>query len=415
MLRVFLLGFVFLIFNSSFLIKANQNPYFDNAKRYELKLLAKTKKERSFIANFLHIDSVLGQNVYSTVSAYDFKQAKKYLSKYIVSTKVFNLTQFLPPIDFGHEYPAEDERFHTYKEVVKELDQLGKKFPHITTRFSLGTTVTGRDIPGIRISAKKSLNQNQQLPGIFFVGAHHAREHLSVEIPMMMAQMLVENYSKNTEIRLLIDTRDIYFVPMLNADGAMYDIEGRQYKYWRKNRSLNSRGSFGVDLNRNYPFGWGTGGSSKNEGSDVFMGPKPLSEPETIAVKDFIESHKNINIVLSFHTFSELILYPWGGKDSPVGGRDQKVFERMAQTMAKWNNYKPMKSSDLYVASGDTCDWAYGEHGIFCFTFELSPARAVGQKGFYPGASIIDKVYKANIKPILYLIEKAGNPYGVIE
>ncbi|MBE8221802.1 MAG: zinc carboxypeptidase [Bdellovibrionales bacterium] len=407
--------FIFLIFASGVFISANQNPYFDSGQRYQLKLFAKNKKDRSFISNFLHLDSIDGKYVYSTVNQYDFKQAQKYLSKYIVSTTTLNLTKFFPPIDFGHEYPSGDERFHTYKEVVKELNQIGKNFSNITTRFSLGTTVTGRDIPGIRIASKKSLKENKQLPGIFFVGAHHAREHLSVEIPMMMIKMLVENYSKDPKIKQLIDTRDIYFVPMLNADGAMYDIEGRQYKFWRKNRSLNSKGSFGVDLNRNYPFGWGTGGSSKSEGSDIFMGPKPLSEPETIAVKNFIDSHKNINILLSFHTFSELILYPWGGKNSEVGGRDQKVFETMAQTMAKWNNYKPMKASDLYVASGDTCDWAYGDYGIFCFTFELSPSRSAGQKGFYPGAGIIDKVYNANIKPILYLIEKAGNPYEVIK
>lgn len=394
------------------MIKANQGPYFDNGQRHTVKFLAKTKQQRNEIANFVHPDSLEGDYIYSVVSPYDLKQVKKHLSKYIVSTKTWNLTQFFPPIDFGDQFPSGDERYHTYKEVVTELDALAKQFPDISSRFSLGTTVAGREIPGIRITAKKS--SNQSLPGIFFVGAHHAREHLSVEIPMMTLKTLLENYSKDEKIKQLIDTRDIYFVPMLNADGSMYDIEGRNYKYWRKNRSLNPRGSFGVDLNRNYPFGWGTGGSSKEEGSDVFMGPKPLSEPETVAVKNFVEGHKNITILLSFHTFSELILYPWGGKDAQVGGRDQKVFETMAQTMAKWNNYKPMKASDLYVASGDTCDWAYGEHGIFCFTFELSPKQSAGRGGFYPGAGVIDKVYKANIKPILYLIEQAGNPYGVL-
>lgn len=414
MFRVVVALACLLVSSPNLLIQANQNPYFDNDQRYFITLSAPTQEERSLIANFIHIDSVSGGNVYATVTSYDYDKVQKYLSKYLISTKALKLAKFFPPIDFGHEYPVGDEKFHTYKEVTKNLDELVKKFPKISSSFSLGTTRNGRDIQGIRISSVPE-SEASSLPGIFFVGAHHAREHLSVEIPMMMVKVLLESYSSNKEIRELIDSRNIYFVPMLNADGAMYDIEGRRYKYWRKNRSFNPRGSFGVDLNRNYPFGWGTGGSSKDEGSDVFMGPKPLSEPETVAVKNFVEQHKNISILLSFHTFSELILYPWGGKNSPVGGRDQQVFETMAQTMAKWNNYKPMQASGLYIASGDTCDWAYGEHGIFCFTFELSPARSAGQKGFYPGAGIIDRVFKANIKPILYLIKQAGDPYGVIQ
>ena len=143
------------------------------------------------------------------------------------------------------------------------------------------------------------------------------------------------------------------------------------------------------------------------------MGPKPFSEPETLAVKEFVEAHANIRVLLSFHTFSELILYPWGGKYDGVGGRDQQVFEKMAQTMSKWNRYKPQQASDLYIASGDTCDWAYGTQNIFCFTFELSP-KSMWNGGFYPGAKVIDKTFQANVNPALYLIEHAADPYAVL-
>ena len=88
----------------------------------------------------------------------------------------------------------------------------------------------------------------------------------------------------------------------------------------------------------------------------------------------------------------------------------------MADQMSKWNNYKPMQSSGLYVASGDTCDWAYGEHGIFCFTFELSPSQAAGMfgLGFYPGDEIIQSVVDDNVDPVVYLLENTDDPLKVL-
>jgi carboxypeptidase T len=145
------------------------------------------------------------------------------------------------------------------------------------------------------------------------------------------------------------------------------------------------------------------------------MGTEPFSEPETQAIRNFVGSQENAKILLSFHTFSELILYPWGHTYEPItDAKDRSVFEKMAITMAKWNQYAPQSSSDLYIASGDTVDWAYGEHRIFAFTFELSP-KSMWNGGFYPGAGIIDKVFQDNLQPCLYLMDMAGNPYQVLE
>src|SRR5205823_5337236 len=127
-------------------------------------------------------------------------------------------------------------------------------------------------------------------------------------------------------------------------------------------------------------------------------------EPETLNVKNFFESHTNITIDLSFHTFSELILYPWGYTDDPIS--DQKAFrvhKSMAETMAKWNGYTPEQSSTLYIASGDTTDWAFGAHSIISFTFELDPKLTpdmnfMPQRGFYPGQSFIQPVFEKNLE-----------------
>ncbi len=375
-------------------------------------LKVENSEQRSKIANIIHIDQVVEDSVYAVVNDDDFEVLKKKMGHLIKETHIYKI----PSTKNGDEieFPQKDEKFHTYKETMDALDELTRNFPKISSIFQLGTSVEGRQLKGIRITGEANFNSKAFVPGIFFVGAHHAREHLSTEVPLLLLKFILENYGKDERITKLVNTRDIYFVPMLNPDGAMHDIKGRKYKMWRKNRVPNSSGSFGVDLNRNYSFGWGTGGSSRRETSDVYMGPKPFSEPETIAVKKFVEEHANIRIILSFHTFSELILYPWGGKKTGVSGKDGRVFETMAQTMSKWNKYKPMQASGLYVATGDTCDWAYGEHGIFCFTFELTP-KSRWSGGFYPGAKVIEPTFRANILPALYLIEKAADPYGVLK
>ena len=92
-----------------------------------------------------------------------------------------------------------------------------------------------------------------------------------------------------------------------------------------------------------------------------------------------------------------------------MGGADEALFKKMAGDMAAMNHYEPMQSSELYIASGDTCDWLYGQLKVYCFTFELSPA-SMWDGGFYPGASIIDRVFDANWAPMLYLANLAENP-----
>lgn len=373
---------------------------------YWMKISANDKFERSWVASLGVAIEAHGEDY---VIAYGSVLDKEAFEK---SGKLQAAFPLVRPEDF----PKADSEYHNYQELTDELLRLYNENPDIVDLKSIGQSHELRNLWVLRIST--DLAGAHKKPGVIFMGGHHAREHLSIETCFRSARWIIEQYrAGNAEVVRLVEGRDIHFIPMVNPDGAEFDIESGRYKMWRKNRALNADGTFGVDLNRNYGYQWGTGGSSNSTTSEVYMGPHAFSEPETISIKNYIESNVNITTLLSFHTFSELILYPWGHKyDSISTEKDKRVHETMAQTMATWNQYKPQQASDLYIASGDTTDWAYGVHNIISFTFELDPKNQFGGgRGFYPGAGVIDTVLKKNLKPVLYLIEYADNPYRVLD
>ena len=374
--------------------------------QYWIKIKAADKYERSLVANTgVSIEAIREDYVYAYGNLQELKQLEE-----------LNLVEVSFPVTEAMDFPEKDREFHNYAEMKSALEKMHAENPEVTELFSIGKSIQGRDILGIRISG--DLKNASQLPGIIIMGGHHAREHVSVELPIRFAQhYLTELKNGNPRVFKQLHSRDIHIIPAINPDGMEYDIEGGKYKTWRKNRKQNKQGTYGVDLNRNYGFKWGTGGSSNDSSSDVYMGEHPFSEPETQAVKAYVEKNQNLTVLLSVHTFSQLILYPWGHTYDPIqDSKAREVHEKMAREMAQWNGYKPQQSSELYIASGDTTDWSYGEHKIISFTFELDPANnGMGAGGFYPGQGVIPSVVQKNIEPILYLIDYADNPYRVLD
>jgi carboxypeptidase T len=307
--------------------------------------------------------------------------------------------QGLSPFDF----PQKDSAFHNYEELSTKIKTLAQQHPHIMTLTSIGTTAEQREIWLIRLSATSEVK-----PATVFMGGHHAREHVSVEVPLRLVSYFIEEFvNKNPRIVSLLNNFEIFVVPSVNPDGAEFDISTGTYQYWRKNRSMQSGSQYGVDLNRNYGYGWGGAGASTNPASETFRGVNAFSENETQAIKNWVEQTPQLQMMLSYHTFSKLVLWPWGHQEDKIANSsDLQKFETMGRAMAKMTGYRPMKSGDLYLASGDTCDWAYGEHGIFAFTFELDP-QSQWEGGFYLGASALEGIFQKNIAPALYLIEAA--------
>lgn len=400
---------------SLFVLGTSQIAQSTNHSYYWMKIKAQDKFERSVLANDgIAIEIV--QDDYVIAYGSDIDLAKMKSRGILMASSDLQLEKnYRENIIHAKDFPAKDSNYHNYQELTDLVKDLAAKNSDLVKLSSIAVTTEKRDMWALEITNDPA-NANQK-PGIIFMGGHHAREHLSVEMPLMWAQYLVNEFRKgNPRITNLLNSRVIHIIPTVNPDGMEYDISGAKYQMWRKNRSRNSDGTYGVDLNRNYGYQWGTGGSSSNTNNETYMGPKPFSEIESIAIKNYIDAHSNITILLSYHSFSKLILYPWGHKyDGIEIAKDQAVHKKMAEKMATWNGYAPQQSSELYIASGDTTDWSYGEHKIISFTFELDPANSgFGGGGFYPGASQIQPSFDKNIEPMLYLTEYADNPYRVL-
>ena len=365
---------------------------------------------RSQIAEVIHIDSVVDDRVYSIVGDDSFKELKERFAHRILDSYKIQAPSSDKVLSIPGTFPAQDEIYHTYPEMEALMKSLVSEYPGLCELQVVGKSKSGRNLYAFIVGNQNSSSQGSFIPSVAYLGAHHAREHLSTEVPLLAAQKILKEYATNKRIKNIVDNRRLIFIPMVNPDGVMFDIRDGNYHYWRKNHQDGTGDRDGVDLNRNYDQNWARGGSSSYPASDTYHGPAPFSEPESKAMKEFVEATPELRAMISFHTFGELVLYPWSGSFETVGGADLEAFKSWGDQMAATNGYTNQQSSALYISTGDTCDWAYEAAGVFCFTFELSPKGQMNG-GFYPGADAVQKGLDQNFESILLLAERALDPY----
>jgi hypothetical protein len=323
----------------------------------------------------------------------------------------------------SEDFPAADKAYHNYAEMIAELDQAVAAHPAIIRKTSLGTSYEGRDLPLIKISDNVAVDEDE--PEVLYGAHQHAREHLTVEMALYLVKLYTDGYGKDPRITKLVDGRELWIVPDLNPDGGEYDVASGTYRNWRKNRQPNAgTGTVGTDLNRNWSFRFACcGGSSSDPSSETYHGPSAFSAPEIQRLRDFVLSRRvggvqQIKASIDFHTFSELILWPFGYTvaDTATGlnADQQAAFKGLGTRMAKSNGYTPEQSSDLYITDGSIIDWLWATQGIFAYTFEMYPGANTSGNGFYPPSSVISAQTARNKEASLQLAEFADCVYRVI-
>jgi len=298
--------------------------------------------------------------------------------------------------------------FYTYSEVLQQLDSMRTQYPSlITERESLGPTWEARALWVVKISQNADVDDPDK-PEVLYTALHHAREPEGMMTIIYYMWWLLQNYGTDPDATYLLNNRQIWFLPVVNPDGYVYNQTTNPGGggYWRKNRRNNGSG-YGVDLNRNYgdydmwnsPYG----GSDTYAASDVYRGPSPFSEPETNDLRYFVLSH-NFKTCLNYHTFGNDCVYPWGYL--PWETPDSVAFREFCFDMTGYNRY--VSGVDMqtvgYVTRGNSDDYLYGsteKPKIFSMTPEVGPS-------FWPSSSLILPLAVANLEPNKYFSFVAG-------
>lgn len=303
----------------------------------------------------------------------------------------------------------------TYDEVVLQLDSMKLLYPQlITTKTYIGITYEGRAIWAVKISANAEV-EDPAKPEVLYTALHHAREAEGMMSLMYYMWWLLENNGSDPEATYLINHRQMWFVPVVNVDGYVYNqaTSPGGGGMWRKNRSYSSPGVYGVDLNRNYGTYemWNSpnGGSSTSPGAETYRGTAPFSEAETASIDAFVRMH-NFRDCLNYHTYGNYLVFPWGylSRES----RDSLIYRDWAYDMTFANHFTGGTDQQTvnYSTRGSADDYLFGDTSKPA-TYSMTPE--VGTTGFWPTIPEIYPLAQANL-PMNKLLAYFAGSYPTI-
>ncbi|MEM7118316.1 MAG: M14 family zinc carboxypeptidase [Chloroflexota bacterium] len=302
--------------------------------------------------------------------------------------------------------------------------------------------ITNSDTPGSSVITNGTITGSTK-PVFFLTAATHPREITTPELAMRLADWLLTSYGVDANTTWLVDWHELWIVPVVNPDGHWVVQLGTEPPYngfpffQRKNLNddTNNDGNldcsiwppspnaqYGVDLNRNHSFAWGPPGSSNSRCSAIYRGSHAASEVEIAQLESLIRTlipdqrgpaltdpapPDTKGLFISLHSFSRLVLWPWGYTTAPAPNKDG--LKAIGDKLATYNGYTSCQPSlCLYGVNGASDDWVYGELGVPAFTFE------VGQI-FMPSYQSIDSTQWPDNKPaFLYAASIAAAPYQLV-
>jgi hypothetical protein len=236
------------------------------------------------------------------------------------------------------------------------------------------------------------------LPSVRINSGQHARELPPVELTTNYAHLLADGYGKDQNLTRLVDTRDIWIVPIVNPDGRFKVQEGNGM--WRKNTRKLGLGAAGVDTNRNADDHWD--GGDGMQWADDYHGSAPFSEPESQAMRDLCAKLR-FKSSIDVHNFAGMILWPPGYSNDFT--KDEAHFKAVGSKLADHLNYKAGTiARTIYKTYGDLSTWEYDTYGTLAFGAELADS------GFSAPFSEAQRDWAAWQSNFTYLVDEAGNP-----
>ena len=268
-------------------------------------------------------------------------------------------------------------------EVAARLDSYQAGFPSLAKKVQIATTSEGRPVFAMKVSDNVATEEDE--PVVFLDCQHHAREVMAPEICVDAIDYLLNRYTLDPQVKAWVDGREIWIIPCINPDGT--NTVFTSDTGWRKNRRNNGDGSFGVDINRNYPFDWGAcGGSSGSGSAEDYRGTAPSSEPETTGYVALAQTHRP-SLAVSYHSYGEDVIHPYGcdTATTPEFHLLRDLSSDLASRIvgdggSNWYAYGTSSETLGYLVDGGMKDWFYGALGAPAWTIEINGSS----QGFQP-------------------------------
>jgi hypothetical protein len=308
-----------------------------------------------------------------------------------------------------------------YAAIVADLQSVATAHPDLVVLQDLGPSwETVHGLASRRLIAARVSNRARTgtKPAVLFLAAYHAREVAAPELALRTLHLFVDGYGRDPLLTYLVDTREIWIVPVVNPDGYARVEAGAEW--WRKNADqtalcgaspgTNANNAHpGVDLNRNHPYAWNAGGGASTDPcGETYQGPSAASEPETQAIQQLIQTTTFAGLV-SWHSYGNLVLWPWGYATN-VGSADP-LLDALGGRLATLTGYRGGPgATTLYVTTGELTDWAWAVRKLPGFTIEVGdPADSPDGNPFAPPYSVTDRYWTENRAAALYLVRVADD------
>ncbi|XP_034734798.1 carboxypeptidase A1-like [Etheostoma cragini] len=280
--------------------------------------------------------------------------------------------------------------------------------PNMVSKIVIGQSYEGRPLNVLKFSTGGS-----NRPAIWIDTGIHSREWVTQASGTWFAKKIVTDYGRDPAITAILNKMDIFLEIVTNPDG--YYFTHNSNRMWRKTRKPNSGSScVGVDPNRNWDAGFGGAGASNNPCSETYRGPRANSESEVKSIVDFVKSHGNLKAFVSIHSYSQMLLYPYGYTRTPCKDQAElhslakKAITDLASLYGTSYRYGSIINT-IYQASGGTIDWTYNQGIKYSYTFEL---RDTGRYGFIlPANQIIPTATETWLALMAIMDHTAKNTY----
>ncbi|XP_062848103.1 carboxypeptidase B-like [Trichomycterus rosablanca] len=292
-------------------------------------------------------------------------------------------------------------KYNRWSTIETWISSITLANPALVSSTVIGKTYEGRSMYLLKIGKNTGITK----PAIFMDCGIHAREWISPVYCQWFVKEAVSTYGTNAQMTKLLDTMDVFVLPVFNVDG--YEYSWKTDRMWRKTRSVRTgTRCIGADPNRNFNAGWCTLGASTNPCSDVYCGISAESEIEVKNVANFIRKNKSIlKAYITIHSYSQLLLFPYSYKydlaldNAELMSVAKGASEALQSLYGTPYNIGP-GATTIYPASGGSDDWAYDLGVKYSYTFEL---RDTGLYGFLLPESQIQQTCKETMLAVKYI------------